>query len=111
MEGKPAKSGQIRKFLGGEFIYIIILRIFIFSVLTLILIGYSFLLAVRVKMQKLSIELEKGTKTLNSSDNVGGHLGSKVQKRSVPTNKVMDHPDRVIVKSSSNEIPFQKNSS
>ena len=83
--------------------------------MTLILIGYSFLLAVRVKMQKLSIELEKGTKTVNSSDNVGGNLksiGSKVKKRSVLTKKVMDHPDRKVnVKSSSDEITLHENSS
>merc|ERR1712172_34087 len=100
LEGKPAKSGQIRKFVG---------------VLTLILIGYSLLLAVRVKMQKLSIELEKETKTVNSSDsNVINResMKSKVNKRSLPVNKVRDHPDRkIIAKSPSHKILLEKNSS
>ena len=87
--------------------------IFVFSVLTLILIGYSLLLAVRVKMQKLSIELEKGTRTVNNSDHGGGNresVRSKVKKRSVPKNKVMAQPDRkIIVKSLSDKISLQKN--
>ena len=80
---------------------------FVFSVLTLILIGYSLLLAVRVKMQKLSIELEKGTKTVNNSDHGDRNresVRSKVKKRSLPKNKVM-----VKVKSLSDKIPLQKN--
>ena len=85
-----------------------------FPVLTLILIGYSLLLAVRVKMQKLSIELEKGTKTVNNSDHGGGNresVRSKVKKRSLPPkNKVMAQPDRkVMVKSLSDKISLQKN--
>ena len=88
--------------------------IFVFSVLTLILIGYSLLLAVRVKMQKLSIELEKGTRTVNNSDHGDGNhesVRSKVKKRSLPPkNKVMAKPDRkIIVKSLSDKIPLQKN--
>ena len=87
--------------------------IFVFSVLTLILIGYSLLLAVRVKMQKLSIELEKGTKTVNNSDHGDGNhesVRSKVKKRSVTKNKVMDQPDRKkFVKSLSDKISLQKN--
>ena len=88
-------------------------KIFAFSVLTLILIGYSFLLAVRVKMQKLSIEMELETKRANSSEN--GNLESiksKVKKRSLPMTKVMAHPDsKVIVKRTFNKIPLQDNSS
>ena len=83
--------------------------------MTLILIGYSILLAVRVKMQKLSIELEKGTKTENSSDSNAINnesMKSKVNKRSLPINKVRDQPDRkMIAKSLSNKIPLEKNSS
>ena len=48
-------------------------------------------------MQKLSIEMEKGSKTVNSSEN--GNLESiksKVKKRSLPMNKVMSHPDRKV---------------
>ena len=47
--------------------------------------GYSLLLAIRVKMQKLSIELEKGTNAdTNSSDtNRGRNPDSKVKKRSL----------------------------
>ena len=86
---------------------------FVFSVLTLILIGYSLLLAVRVKMQKLSIELEKGTKTVNNSDHGDRNresVRSKVKKRSLPKNKVMDQPDKkIIVKNLSDKIPLQKN--
>ena len=83
--------------------------------MTLILIGYSLLLAVRVKMQKLSIELEKETKTVNSSDSNAVNresMKSKVNKRSLPVNKVRDQPDRkIIVKSPSHKIPLEKNSS
>ena len=45
--------------------------------------GYSLLLAIRVKMQKLSIELEKGTNAdTNSSDtNRDRNPDSKVKKR------------------------------
>ena len=46
--------------------------------------GYSLLLAIRVKMQKLSIELEKGANGNNSSDtNRGRNPDSKVKKRSL----------------------------
>ena len=83
--------------------------------MTLILIGYSILLAVRVKMQKLSIELEKETKTVNSSDSNTINresMKSKVNKRSLPMNKVRDQPDRkIIAKSPYHKILLEKNSS
>ena len=59
-------------------------------------------------MQKLSIELEKGTKTVNNSDHGDGNresVRSKVEKRSLPKNKVMDQLERKIdVKSLSDQM-------
>ena len=57
--------------------------------LVLILMGYSLLLAIRVKMQKLSIELEKGTNgENNSSDTIRGrNPDSNVKKRSLDKNE------------------------
>ena len=51
--------------------------------------GYSLLLAIRVKMQKLSIELEKGTNGENNSSdtNRGRNPDSKVKKRSLDNNE------------------------
>ena len=65
--------------------------------MVLILIGYSFLLAVRVKMQKLSIEMEREAKTGNRSTDDDG--GSKVKKRSADMDKAMG-----------TEVQLQKNS-
>ena len=57
--------------------------------LVLILMGYSLLLAIRVKMQKLSIELEKGANAENntSDTNRGRNPDSKVKKRSLSDNE------------------------
>ena len=62
-------------------------------------------------MQKLSIELEKGTKSVNISENINlESMKSKVKKRSLPVEKVGGLPDRkVSVDQSSEKIPLQKN--
>ena len=51
--------------------------------------GYSLLLAIRVKMQKLSIELEKGTNAENNSSdtNRDRNPDSKFKKRSLSDNE------------------------
>ena len=53
--------------------------------------GYSLLLAIRVKMQKLSIELEKGTNAENNSSDTerGRNPDSKVKKRSLDNSEII----------------------
>ena len=68
----------------------VLINLYPFPVLLLVLLGYAFLLAVRVKMQKLSIEHEKqvaNATAVNKTVAAGSEDSDNIEVKEAPSEK------------------------